>query len=191
MNWYGKTIYLSGADDMKDQLLLRFPLVYLRLIQQLSQNYGIPAELILAIIRQESAFRDDIVSSAGAKGLMQLMPQTAALIAKREKIAYRSKQDLFLSSKNINLGVAYLHELAKHFHGHPLLMAAAYNAGPRQVTYWISNHPPQDIDIWIETLPWKETRNYLKNIIAFYAVYQYRMHTKPDLKIFMRPVRQG
>ncbi len=67
-------------------------------------------------------------------------------------------------------------------------MAAAYNAGPSRVNYWLRNHPPKQIDIWIETLPWHETRNYLKNVIAFYAVYQYRMKERPDLRAFMRPL---
>ena len=66
-------------------------------------------------------------------------------------------------------------------------MMAAYNAGPKQVNYWIKNHAPKDVDVWIETLPWHETRNYLKNIISFYAVYQYRMHKKLNLDEFMQP----
>lgn len=188
LNWHGKAVNLSSSDDLKNQLSLRFPLAYQDTVRYFAKNYNIPPALIYAVIRQESAFRDDIVSFAGANGLMQLMPKTAMVIAKRERIAYQDKKELFLSTKNINIGTAYLRDLAKHFHGHPLLMVAAYNAGPRQVNYWIKNHPPKDIDIWIETLPWKETRNYLKNIIAFYAVYQYRMRTKPNLALFMKPL---
>ena len=66
-------------------------------------------------------------------------------------------------------------------------MVAAYNAGPRQVVRWLDSIPKKHIDIWIETLPWQETRNYLKNVIAFYAVYQYRLQEKPDLSAFMQP----
>lgn len=64
-------------------------------------------------------------------------------------------------------------------------MAAAYNAGPKQVVYWLKNHPPKEIDVWIETLPWQETRNYLKNVMAFYVVYQYRLNQKPNLARFL------
>lgn len=186
LQWHGKSVYLSNSDELNNQLSLRFPLAYQNTVSVYSKNYQIPKELIYAIIRQESAFRDDVISSAGAHGLMQVMPTTAKAISKREKIAYFDKNQLFSSQKNINIGVAYLKELAKRFNDHPILMIAAYNAGPRQAAYWLKNHSPNEMDIWIETLPWHETRNYLKNVIAFYAVYQYRMHQKSDLSPFMR-----
>lgn len=186
LQWHGKSVYLSNSDELNNQLSLRFPLAYQNTVSTFAKNYQIPKELIYAIIRQESAFRDDVISSAGAHGLMQLMPTTAKVISKRERIPYFDKTQLFSSQKNINIGVAYLKELAKRFNDHPILMIAAYNAGPRQVSYWLKNHPPNEMDIWIETLPWHETRNYLKNVIAFYAVYQYRMHEKSDLSPFMR-----
>ncbi|MFC3907812.1 transglycosylase SLT domain-containing protein [Legionella dresdenensis] len=188
LQWHGKAIYLSSNEQLNNQLALRFPLAHHETVSAYAKSYQLPAEFIYAIIRQESTFRDDVVSSAGARGLMQIMPQTASQVAKREKIAYTDKAQLFSTQKNINIGAAYLKHLAKRFRYHPILVAAAYNAGPRQVNYWLKNHPPKQIDIWIETLPWQETRNYLKNVLAFYAVYQYRMQQKPDLKIFMEPL---
>lgn len=188
LQWHGKAVYLSNTEDLNNQLLLRFPLAYQQVIQENSKNYHISPEFIYAIIRQESAFREDVVSPAGALGLMQVMPNTAKIVAKVEKIGYLDKSQLFVFQKNITIGVAYLKQLAKRFNQHPILMAAAYNAGPRQVVYWMKNHPPKQMDIWIETLPWRETRNYLKNIMAFYAVYQYRMHSKPDLSPFFKPI---
>jgi len=186
LQWHGKSVYLSNNEQLSNQLSLRFPLAYQDTVGAYAKNYQIPKGLIYAIIRQESGFRDDVVSSAGAQGLMQLMPATAKSISKHEKIAYIDKKQLFLSKKNIEIGVAYLKELTKRFKNHPILIAAAYNAGPKQVNYWLKNHPPEEIDIWVETLPWQETRNYLKNIIAFYAVYQYRMQEKSDLTLFMK-----
>lgn len=186
LQWHGKSVYLSSADDLTNQLSLRFPLPYRDAISVYSQNYQVPKALIYAIIRQESGFRDDVVSGAGAQGLMQIMPDTANQIAKQEKISYSNKNQLLFSEKNINIGVAYLKYLARHFEQHPVLMAAAYNAGPRQVNFWLKNHPPKQIDIWIETLPWHETRNYLKNVISFYAVYQYRMRHHINLDDFMK-----
>lgn len=188
LQWHGKSVYLSNTEDMSNQLSLRFPLAHQPTIQQQARNYQIPEALIYAIIRQESGFRDQVVSPAGARGLMQVLPRTATVVAKQEHIAYGNKDQLFSSQKNINIGVAYLKQLAQHFSKNPLLIAAAYNAGPRQVNYWLKNHPCGEIDIWIETLPWHETRNYLKNIIAFYAVYQYRLNAKPDIEIFMKPL---
>lgn len=187
LNWHGKSIYLSNNDDLINQLSLRFPLAHQNSVATYSKNYHIPQEFIYAIIRQESSFQEDVISSAGANGLMQVMPATAHLVAKREHITYSDKTQLLTSQKNIHIGTAYLGQLAQQFHQHPVLMAAAYNAGPRQANYWLKYHTPKDLDIWIETLPWRETRNYLKNIIAFYAVYQYRMQQKLNLDSMMRP----
>jgi len=184
--WNEKSLHLSNNDELINQLSLRFPLAYKNSIKNYAKNYQIKPELIYAIIRQESSFRGDAISSAGAMGLMQIMPNTAKVISKSEKISYKIKPQLFVSDKNINIGTAYLQQLAKRFDKHPILMAAAYNAGPKQVNNWLKTHQPNDMDIWIETLPWLETRNYLKNIIAFYAVYQFRLREKPDLSPFMK-----
>ena len=186
LQWHAKSLYLSSTKELNNQLNLRFPLPFGSSILAYSKNYQIPMELIYAVIRQESGFREDVVSSAGARGLMQVMPDTAKLVATQNKIAFNDKNQLFLSQKNINIGVASLGHLSNRFSKNIILMAAAYNAGPRQVNYWLKNHSPKEVDIWIETLPWRETRNYLKNVISFYAVYQYRMQHKSDLNSVMQ-----
>ncbi|MDF1646167.1 MAG: transglycosylase SLT domain-containing protein [Legionellaceae bacterium] len=185
LHWTGKSVYLSGADELKHQISLRFPLAHQKHIQTYAQKYHIPKALVYAVIRQESAFRHDVISPVGAHGLMQLMPKTAKHVARQKHIAYQNTKDLFKPEKNIHLGVAYLAELAKRFDNNPLLMVAAYNAGPHQVNRWIKTHPIQEIDIWIDTLPWGETRNYLKSVMAFYAVYQYRLDETANLTAFM------
>jgi soluble lytic murein transglycosylase len=184
LKWYEKSVYLSNNDLLNNQLSLRFPLPYKEVIKGYSKKYGISPELIYAMIRQESGFREDVTSSAGARGLMQLVPYTAGVVSKENKIAYSNQSQLFLPEKNIHIGVAYLKQLSKRFSNHPILIAAAYNAGPKQVVYWLKTHPPKEIDVWIETLPWQETRNYLKNIMAFYVVYQYRLNQHPHLETF-------
>lgn len=188
LQWHGKSVYLSNNELLNNQLLLRFPLAYENTVKMYSKQYGVPAEFVYAIIRQESGFREDVVSSAGARGLMQVMPRTASLVSKLGKINYNDQKQLFLSQKNINIGIAYLQQLGKRFSYHPIMIAAAYNAGPRQVVYWMRDHPPKEIDLWIETLPWRETRNYLKNVMAFAVVYQYRLNQKPDLNRFLEPL---
>lgn len=188
LNWPVKALYLSNNDTLTNQLMLRFPLSYQSTVFSHATHRQIPPELVYAIIRQESTFRDDVVSTAGAHGLMQIMPATARKLSKQAHIPYGDKNQLFLPEKNIAFGIAYLQDLAARFHQHPLLMAAAYNAGPRQAYYWAKNHMVTPIDIWIETLPWVETRNYLKNVMAFYAVYQYRMQKKPNLNAFLQPI---
>jgi soluble lytic murein transglycosylase len=189
LQWYSKAAHMSTQDEtIYNQLSLRFPLAYSAFIKQFASEYQIEPALIFATIRQESIFSETIRSPAGACGLMQLLPQTAALIAKQEHIPFSRSEDLFSSEKNIHIGVAYLQQLKRQFKAHPLLMMAAYNAGPKQVNYWIKHLPRNDIDIWIETLPWQETRNYLKNIISFYVVYQHRMQQSPDLDVFLKPI---
>ncbi|STY28440.1 soluble lytic murein transglycosylase [Legionella wadsworthii] len=185
LQWHGKSVYLSNNETLNNQLSLRFPLAYQDSISLYAKKYAIAPEFIYAIIRQESGFRDDATSTAGARGLMQVMPYTARVVSKADKIPYQDQNQLFLSQKNINIGVAYLKQLAKRFGNHPILIAAAYNAGPKQVVYWLKTHPPKEIDVWIETLPWQETRNYLKNIMAFYIVYQYRLGQKPNWSHFL------
>jgi soluble lytic murein transglycosylase len=187
LQWHGKSVYLSNSESLQlnNQLSLRFPLAYQNTVKLYSKQYAVPPEFVYAIIRQESSFREDVVSSAGARGLMQVMPRTASLVSKMSKIPYSDQNQLFLSQKNINIGIAYLQQLAKRFSNHPILIAAAYNAGPRQVVYWLKNHPSKEVDLWIETLPWQETRNYLKNVMAFAVVYQYRLNQQPDLTSFL------
>lgn len=188
LHWHGKSVYLSNNETLNNQLALRFPLAYKDAVKTYAKKYSVAPEFVYAIIRQESGFREDVVSSAGARGLMQVMPYTAKVVSKASKISYNDQNQLFLSEKNINIGSAYLQQLAKRFSNHPILVAAAYNAGPKQVVYWLKTHPPKEIDLWIETLPWQETRNYLKNVTAFYVVYQYRLKQKPDLQSFLIPL---
>lgn len=188
LRWHGKAIYLSTQDEiLKNQLVLRFPLTYQEQIQKLANQYQVSPALIYATVRQESTFMENIKSEAGAYGLMQILPSTAKHIARHAKIPYSEPKDLFYPEKNLHIGVAYLHTLHQQFKAHPVLMMAAYNAGPKQVRRWVNDHSPRDIDIWIETLPWQETRDYLKNVISFYAVYQYRMQQKPNLAPFLQP----
>lgn len=186
LQWHAKSVSLTNNGAFNNQLSLRFPLAYRDTVLSNAKTYQIPKEMIYAIIRQESAFSNDVVSSAGARGLMQLMPATAKSISKEKKIAYSNEKQLFSPQKNIALGSAYLQQLHKHFKNHPILVVAAYNAGPRQALFWLNNHPPKEMDVWIETLPWRETRNYLKNVMAFYAVYQYRLKENPDLSPFLK-----
>lgn len=188
LQWHGKSVFLSNNTTLNNQLGLRFPLAYKDTVKKYATKYVVPPEFVYAIIRQESGFREDVASSAGALGLMQVMPRTASVVSKADKIDYSNAKQLFISQKNINIGIAYLRQLTKRFSNHPVLVAAAYNAGPSQVVYWLKNHPPKEIDIWIETLPWQETRNYLKNVMAFYVVYQYRLNQKPDLNNFLTPL---
>ena len=132
---------------------------------------------LFAIARQESAFAVNARSGAGARGLMQLMPATARQTAK--KIGLKpAKNSLYDPEYNITLGSNYLSMMYKRFGSNRALATAAYNAGPRRVKGWIKSSPALPIDVWIETIPYDETRGYVKNVLAFDVIYQHRLGEK-------------
>lgn len=137
--------------------------------------------LVLGIIRQESAFDVGAVSSAGARGLMQLMPGTAKGVAKQAGVKFAEKRLTTDTSYNITLGRAYVDDLLSRFGGSYVLMAAAYNAGPNRVREWIGAYgdPRQrsvDTIDWIESIPFDETRNYVMRVLENTQVYRARLN---------------
>ncbi|OGV26121.1 MAG: hypothetical protein A3F18_05395 [Legionellales bacterium RIFCSPHIGHO2_12_FULL_37_14] len=189
LNWYDKVIAMCNNAELKDQLYLRFPTAYKNIINTIADANNLPSALVYALIRQESTFNKNVTSRAGAIGLMQIMPETAALIAKRKHIPYKNKQALTEVKPNVALGSAYLAVLSKKFNHNLILMAAAYNAGPMKVVYWLRENPTKDLDLWVENIPFEETRNYLKNIIAFYVIYQNILRDKVDVKQVFKPIK--
>ena len=121
-------------------------------------------------------------------GLMQVIPSTARRVSRRNNIKLHNLKQMYQPKTNMQVGTAYLKLLSKRFNNHPVLMAAAYNAGPSQVNRWLKKHDAKSPDVWIETLPWGETRNYLKNVLSFYAVYQYRLKKAPSIDPFMKEI---
>ncbi len=153
---------------------------YLYPLRAIPPGTGPEDSLLLAVIRQESAFDVKAVSSAGALGLMQLMPFTAKHIAKTLKTRFR-KNDLTKDGNyNIALGRAYLGELLEFFDQSYVLAIAAYNAGPDRVNSWIRLYgDPRDygVDVvdWVETIPLSETRNYVQRVLENIQVYRHRL----------------
>jgi soluble lytic murein transglycosylase len=139
---------------------------------------------ILSIIRQESEFDLSANSHAGAKGLMQLMPYTAKLVAKQAKLPYSKSRLTTDPEYNINLGSHYIAGLILEYDGAYPFAIAAYNAGPKRVRYWkkINKNPQKkqvDYVDWIELIKFKETRNYVQRVLENYNVYRYILEQKP------------
>lgn len=139
---------------------------------------------ILSIIRQESEFDLTAHSSAGAQGLMQLMPYTAKLVSKQAKLPYSKSRLTRDPEYNINLGSHYIAGLILEYDGAYPFAIAAYNAGPKRVRYWKKiNKNPQKKQInyvdWIELIKFKETRNYVQRVLENYNVYRYILEKKP------------
>ena len=147
---------------------------------------------ILSIIRQESEFDLSANSHAGAKGLMQLMPYTAKLVAKQAKLPYSRSRLTTDAEYNINLGSHYIAGLILEYDGAYPFAIAAYNAGPKRVRYWkkINKNPQKnqvDYIDWIELIKFKETRNYVQRVLENYNVYRYILEQKPiSMKDFFK-----
>lgn len=149
--------------------------------------------LVLGLIRQESAFHFEAVSSVGARGLMQLMPATAERVAKALNVVFKQRSNLetaLTSDPNLNvkLGSAYLNDLVGDFNGSYVLAVAAYNAGPARVRRWLHDmgdprSPEVDPIDWIESIPFPETRNYVQRVLEGAQIYRRRLGAGTDVSL--------
>jgi soluble lytic murein transglycosylase len=179
--WYEKSIRSYIQAQYWDDIQIRFPLAYKSKMIQASLLNEIDTSWLFAIARQESAFSPDARSKAGALGLMQLMPGTAKQTARQIGLKYK-KSDLFKPGTNIQLGSTYLKGLLETFNGNRILATTAYNAGPYRVKKWLKKTKKNlAFDAWIETIPFKETRHYVQNVLAFSVIYGYRMESDSQL----------
>lgn len=169
--WYNPAIMAAVRTKQWDELNIRFPAPHKQLFKKQADIRKIDRTWPLAIARQESAFLKDARSHAGARGLMQLMPATAKRTAQKHKIPYRKLHQLNQPSLNIALGTAYLGEMYNRFGNNRAFATAAYNAGPHRVKKWLKDRGHLPLDIWIETIPFKETRRYVQNVLAFRVIY--------------------
>ena len=130
---------------------------------------------VAAEIRAESIFNPKARSGANAMGLMQVLPGTGAGVAKRLGIPYAGASSLYDADTNIAIGTAYLREMEDKY-GVPYVAIAAYNAGPAPTARWQSQRPGFDPDLWIETISYKETREYVARVLAFSVIYDWRLN---------------
>ncbi|MGU5678291.1 transglycosylase SLT domain-containing protein [Aeromonas allosaccharophila] len=173
--WHELAILASIRAEAWDALDLRFPLPLKRTFSQMAQERTMNTSLLYAISRQESALYPLAQSPVGARGLMQLMPATAKETAGKLGVPYRNEQQLFDPAMNIRLGSAYLKRLLDVYDGNRILAAAAYNAGPGRVKRWRDQSDNKPMDVWVESIPYKETRNYVQNVLSFDLIYQHKL----------------
>ncbi len=173
--WSHQTIITLAGISEWDDLSLRFPVKHIKEINKYTRSTIIDPALALAVIRQESAFQENALSRSNARGLMQLMPATAKQVAQQLKLKLSNLGQLDHADFNIQLGVFYLNDIKHQLMKHPVLAIAAYNAGKSRVQNWLSRTQGVPVDVWIETIPFKETRNYLRNILAYTVVYEKRL----------------
>ncbi len=179
--WDHQSILAFAKSKQIDDIAKRFPFYQKDLYLNESNKHRIPISWAYAITRQESAFKADASSSAGAHGLMQLTPSTASLVAKRQsksnRINYKNKYQLLTPEINIKLGIAHLREMLDYYKGHPILATAAYNAGQHRVDMWLTENAISDSILWIEQIPYKETREYVKNVLTYQQIYSQLSNT--------------
>lgn len=141
-----------------------FPLNYWDTIRAEATRRGVDPYLLASIIRQESGFEPTVVSNAGAVGLMQIMPNEAAHIASTAGLGEMTRELLFDPQKNIAMGAAEYIQKLERVGGNPILAIAAYNAGEQAVGRWLAQTPIDDSDVFVESIPYAETRLYVKSV---------------------------
>ncbi len=174
--WHDRAVFTIGTDpeDLR-HYRLRFPLHHENVLRRESRKNAIDPAWVAAQTRAESAFMPRARSPANALGLMQLLPSTAAMTAKRLGYDYGGAASLYNPETNMTLGIAHLrHELDQHG-GIAYQAIAAYNAGPAPVMRWNRDRAGFDPDFWIETVTYKETRDYIARVIAFSVIYDWRL----------------
>lgn len=170
--WHDRAVLTIGRTGSLDDLKLRFPIVYEKQVTRHAKENHIEPAWVFGVLRQESAYMTDARSHAGAMGLMQLMPRTARMEARKLRLPLRGRYALLNVDKNIRLGTAHLKRVLDINKGHHVLATASYNAGVQRVRSWLPKSGNIPADIWIETLPFNETRNYIKKVIATTAIFE-------------------
>lgn len=176
--WQERAIHTLAKAENQNNIDIRFPVMYRKIIEKEAKRNGLNPAWVFAIARRESAFVQDIKSPVGATGLMQLMPYTAKQIAKQIKEPYHSPTQLTQAGLNVRLGSAYLKSIYHDLDENMLLATAAYNAGPHRVKQWTPKHGSLPADVWVETIPFTETREYVKAVLIYRLIYQH--HLKMD-----------
>jgi len=179
--WYFPAIRTISQAQYWDDLDIRFPMAYRSSLVSAAKAREIHPSWVFAITRQESAFMTDARSGVGASGLMQLMPATARETAKRFNIPLASSQQVLDPDTNIQLGAAYLSQIYGQFKGNRVLASAAYNAGPGRVRQWLKDARHLPFDVWVENIPFDETRQYVQNVLTYSVIYGQKLNAPQPL----------
>lgn len=177
--WHDRAIMTVVKSGHLDDLDLRFPVLFRDKVEFNAQRSGVDPGWIYGVMRQESAFVSDARSGAGALGLMQLMPRTGRATARRLRLNIRSRSAILNVDNNLRLGTHYLKTVLRRHKGNQIIATAAYNAGSHRVNRWLPPKEGMPADIWVDTIPFNETRNYVKNVMGFTAIYEHRLKLAP------------
>jgi soluble lytic murein transglycosylase len=175
--WHDQAIFTFSREGYLDDVKRRFPTAFEDIIMREAMRYDIEPEWAFAIARRESSFMPDAVSPVNARGLMQLLPSTAKYLAKRSI----SDRKLLGAEINAKLGNRYLRYLMNKLNNNRILVTASYNAGWRNVRKWLPEDEALASDIWVELIPFRETRNYVKAVTAYKQIYNAQLNDNVTL----------
>lgn len=178
MSWYDRAVVTANQAGLNDDLNLRFPTPYREQVEHYSRLSRLDPHITYAIVRKESAYRADAASPVGALGLMQVMPKTGRQVASRLSVELPAGGLLDIDT-NLKLGSAYLRAMLDRYNGNLALAAAAYNAGPHRVADWLNRNAGLPPTVWIEAISYYETREYVKSVLAFAAVFDWQLNGEP------------
>lgn len=179
---------LAHENFWSKELDLRFPMPHRELVEKEAHRAKVPQHWLYGVMRRESAFMEGVRSPAGALGLMQLMPLTANKVARQLHLRRPSSWDLLKPSLNIRLGAYYLQQVYHLNNKHLVLALASYNAGYYRVKQWLSRAIVYEPDIWVETIPFTETRRYVRSVLFYITIYQHKLQNKTDRLETIMPI---
>jgi soluble lytic murein transglycosylase len=174
---YDRTIQTADRTQRTHNYSLRYPVPFQDVFTEYAGNHGLDEAWVLGLARQESRFIAEARSSAGAAGLMQLMPRTARFVASKIGIRRFRHRDVTNIETNVNLGSRYM-KLVLDQLGHPVLASTAYNAGPSRARRWRDAKPLEGA-IYIENIPFSETRDYVRKVMANSVFYSAVLQKQP------------
>ncbi|RLP53568.1 MAG: hypothetical protein D6160_14525 [Ketobacter sp.] len=191
--WHNPAIRAAYRSESYNNLEIRFPIAYQPQVNKYAEKAGLDTTWVYSLIRQESAFMPAARSAVGAMGMMQIMPGTAKQISNSIGISTPSTREMLTAESNIHLGTVYMSQLLKEFKGNLILATAAYNAGPHRARAWQPKYIPVSGDIWVETIPFHETRGYVKNILTYQAIYRHHLGEQVRLSsaLHLIPPKKG
>lgn len=177
--WYEQAIASASKQSLYNDYQLLYPRPYDVAVHTAVALTQLPEDLIYAILRQESLYDAEVVSRAGAVGLLQLIPDTAQRVARRWQRPPPQRAELFVPEVNVPLGSAELHDLLDQFGNQAPVAIAAYNAGPNAAARWLPD-APRDASVWIENIPYNETRDYVQRVLWHSVVFGWRRTGEPQ-----------
>ena len=175
LGWYDRAIFALGNSGDLQVYEWRFPLLWENEVKSASASKQLDPAWVYGTIRAESAMVETARSHANALGLMQVTPPTGKRVAKKHGLKWTGSAQLKSAEGNLPIGTAFMRDLLDDYRDNPALVSAAYNAGPNALQRWLDTRPQGEAAIWVETLPYYETRDYIPRVLAFTTLYSWRL----------------